>query len=577
MAKPAIIFISDIHYCEDKEESLLQKGDGNDYYQKWETYVERVAKTKDITPKYLVISGDLVEAAKRVEYDEILLFLDKFCKRFKISRNNVLIIPGNHDINWNGVANYCDKNKIPESKASELYDVKLENYCEFFDRFKGGKLDPSKAILDSIFIKEEGLTILGLNSLVQESHRKSDHVGAVDVEKLKEEIEDYIKPDQKIFVVTHHSVANTHEKELPSTMYSDVLKEALGIRGINTFIYGHHHVSESKVQIIGDKEDRVRLLEIGSLAKHLPDINGIKYNNRFTIGICEKDKLVLSDHNNSAGEWEERNNHQYVHELYIDDATKNKGENKDKKDGSGSEELLGGGELPEADVNNAAEKKIIETATTLPVINVVMHDKSDFLYDHLKKDGNYKEGHFHWKDNKKTRGWINVTSFIGNIEILSRIKGSIMTMYLEYMKGVKTVIGYGIEGNVIGSSLVDFWLKNDVNYYFYPSVHKEDEHIDFEKSLWDADDNRDVLLLFDFLPSDKYLDEILNSNSKLKACKNIYVLALFCNTNLLNGEEASLKKEIKRYALAKVDVEVCDKKDEECMVCRNQLAKVYLL
>ena len=42
---------------------------------------------------------------------------------------------------------------------------------------------------------------------------------------------------------------------------------------INTFIYGHHHTSESKKDVIGEQEDTLRYIEIGSIGKILSNKN----------------------------------------------------------------------------------------------------------------------------------------------------------------------------------------------------------------------------------------------------------------------------------------------------------------
>lgn len=61
--------------------------------------------------------------------------------------NNVLLIPGNHDINRSELESYCDKNDIDELEAEKYYEVKLGNYLEFYERFKEKKnVDISRSI-----------------------------------------------------------------------------------------------------------------------------------------------------------------------------------------------------------------------------------------------------------------------------------------------------------------------------------------------------------------------------------------------------------------------------------------------
>ena len=83
MSKAAIVFISDIHYSKDREKSQFQENDENEYYQKWENYVLGIEKLQDTKVKYLVISGDLAESARRKEY----IVLEKIFNRFFICRD----------------------------------------------------------------------------------------------------------------------------------------------------------------------------------------------------------------------------------------------------------------------------------------------------------------------------------------------------------------------------------------------------------------------------------------------------------------------------------------------------------
>lgn len=564
MSKAAIVFISDIHYSKDREKSQFQENDENEYYQKWENYVLGIEKLQDTKVKYLVISGDLAESARRKEYIVLEKILNRFCDKFSISKNNVLLIPGNHDINRSELESYCDKNDIDELEAEKYYEVKLGNYLEFYERFKEKKnVDISRSILDTIYIEEENILILGINSLAKESHL--NNVGYVDLTKLDKEIQEYLGDDKNIFVVTHHSFTDTRERELASIKNVDTLRDALGLKRINTFIYGHHHTSESKKDVVGEQEYELRYIEIGSIGKILENVNGESYNNRFTVAICEQGKLCIHDYNYTAGEWEERNNQKYLNELSI--VPKGKTEEVDSKD------------LPRAKEENSDHEKIDGQGKFPAEKEIYLCNRSEFLFEYLKKEGNYKEGHFHWKNKNKTLGWINIASFLGNIDILEKAKECIIEIFEKEMGDVQVVVGYGMEGNIIGSSLVDYWIENDKDYYFYPSVHKDNEHIDLEKSLWNEyNEYKNVLIICDMMPSMEYLAEILKSNTKLEACSKIYVLALFTNFNLLKQEqENKTNKIIRRYSLAKLNVPICEKDEENCLICKQNLGKIYSL
>lgn len=563
MKKAAVVFISDIHYCEEKSKSQFQENDENEYYQKWENFV---ASIEDIQVKYLVILGDIVDTARIKEYRIIIEYLNKFCDKFNIKKENVLVIPGNHDINRFGLANICDKGGINEEEAYKRNREKLDNYIDFYKEFKEkDDLNVDFAILDSIEIEEEDAIILGVNSLVRESHRECDHYGYVDVQKFNQELGKYRNKKKKIIVAAHHSFTETNHKELATIKNAQSFIESLGQNDINIFICGHIHTSESKKDIVGDEENVLNFLEIGSVGKIFSHNKGESYNNRFSIAVCEPKKFVIHDYFYTAENWIEGIDQKQCREILLF---------------SENEELLNGNvkqDLPEVEVcteNNIEEKH------TYYQSKVYLYDKSEFLFEYLKKEGNYKEGHFHWSDKKKTLGWINIAAFLGNIDILEKIKECITDIFEKNMCGVQVVVGYGMEGNIIGSSLTDYWVEHDIGYYFYPSVHKDNEHIDLEKSLWNEyNEYDDILLLCDIMPPEEYLNEIIRSNSKLNACSCVNVLSLFCNSNLLKNDKGKNldDKEIKKYALAEFNVPVCGKDEKECLIYRQNLCKIYSL
>ncbi len=560
----AILFISDIHYTDNKSKSQLCKDNKNEYYQKWENFLLNLEQKEKIKFKYLVITGDIVDKAQKKEYADILDILQKLCATLKIDKKNILLLPGNHDINRAKLDNYCDENGIDAKKASSLYEIKLENFISFYKEFyQIEEFDVKRAVLNHINITEAEVVIVGVNSLVKESHLETDHIGYIDVPKLRDELEKLIQQGNKnIYVATHHSFTNTGNRELATLENAEVVKETLHLLGINTFIYGHHHTSESKLDVIGDAGETHRYIEIGSLGKVLSNDNGTSYVNRFSLAICKKDEFDLHDYAYMAENWEEVSGSKYVHKLPIA-----------QSDIKGSTENAG--ELPL--VTEGEQKSEIRLADK----DVVICEKSDFLIEHLKKDSNYREGHFHWQKGKKTLGWINIAAFLGNTEILFDIKQCIMEMYNQNFNDVQVVLGYGMEGNIIGSSLLDCWIANNVIYHSYPSVHKGDEHIKLEKALWNEySDFQKVLLICDIMPTFNYINEIINSNDKLKKCTDFYVLSLFCNRNLINSESTSNpegKINISRFSLAEVNIQLCELDEKDCIVCKEKLKKIYTL
>lgn len=560
-SRKAILLVSDIHYSFDGKESQFQQNDKNEYYQKFENYLKKIENELSIKFKYVVILGDLVDHAKKEEYTQVANYIEKLCKALNIETKNVLIIPGNHDIERAALESYCDKKGIFQNQSAQLFDIKLDNYTQFYKEFTGeSTFNPANAILNCIDITEENTLILGVNSLVKEGFIETDHYGYVDTDKLKNEIENYVQRGKTIFVTTHHSVTTTREKELATIQNTDSFRDLLGLKKINTFIYGHHHLADNKINA-DEKTNGRRYIEVGSLGKIVSNTNGDCYNNSFTIAICEEKQFDIHVYHYINGDWEERENKAL--KLPVLSST---GESIEETDIE---------ELPRAEVDSMDEKKGCFLNESSPIY---VYESSKFLFDFLKKEGNYREGHFHWRDNKKTLGWINIAAFLGNNMILEKIRMCIIDIFENNMQTVGVIVGYGMEGNIIGSSLVDYWIGHNKKYFFYPSVHKEGEHNDFEKNLWNQyQEYESILLICDIMPADSYLREIIDSDSKLQSCSELYVLSVFTNLNLLNETENIDNKVIKRFTLAEFNVPVCDKQESQCIVCTNELSKVYSL
>ena len=135
MANSAILFISDIHYTDDGSRSQFCKDDKKSYYQKWENYLMSLEQKNNIKIKYLIVTGDVVDTAKKSEYKEVANILQQLCTTLKIEKKNVLMLPGNHDINRSKLENYCDEEGIDVNKAATLFEVKLQNFIQFIRTF----------------------------------------------------------------------------------------------------------------------------------------------------------------------------------------------------------------------------------------------------------------------------------------------------------------------------------------------------------------------------------------------------------------------------------------------------------
>ena len=98
--KISIAHISDLHRSQDNlvKNKALWASLMNDM----DSYVEAGIKKPDI----LVVSGDIVQGANidenfKAQYEEALEFLVHLAEHlFEGDRSKIIIVPGNHDVNW---------------------------------------------------------------------------------------------------------------------------------------------------------------------------------------------------------------------------------------------------------------------------------------------------------------------------------------------------------------------------------------------------------------------------------------------------------------------------------------------
>ena len=68
----------------------------------------------------VVISGDSVEKAQADEYGAARIFVDGLCARLGIRREQLLIVPGNHDVDWTQSRSAYAVTRAREEPASSI-------------------------------------------------------------------------------------------------------------------------------------------------------------------------------------------------------------------------------------------------------------------------------------------------------------------------------------------------------------------------------------------------------------------------------------------------------------------------
>lgn len=315
--KLTIVHISDIHrsrVCPITNTALL-----GSLLRDLDSCVEEgIAK-----PDILIVSGDLVhggsdEAECRRQYLEALDFLRKIADElFSGDHSKVVLVPGNHDVNWAKSSESMEKieeteiadangeikkeillqiNKVGAGikwswrnrafyRISEkaTYDDRFvyfkEMYQDFYEEARTYNLDPDSQF--EIFDYEEfGITVVGFNSCFNNDHL--NRAGAINPEciaKVGIELRNLKKRGRLIMSTWHH---NTKGGPYDQDYIEDTFLQTLISHGVKIAFHGHQHKKEvirSESNII-DKE-MMFILSAGSLCagpSELPSGYSPQYN-----------------------------------------------------------------------------------------------------------------------------------------------------------------------------------------------------------------------------------------------------------------------------------------------------------
>jgi 3',5'-cyclic AMP phosphodiesterase CpdA len=144
-------------------------------------------RTHGLEPDLIVASGDLAETGSRSEFQQVRDFLAELAAGLGLDRNRVVMVPGNHDINWRKCEAYFLNCEADETEPVPPYWPKLEHYAAMFAEFYSGVRGVSfpKDQPWTLFEMPELKTVVaGLNSTIAESHRPEDHYGYCGDEQL---------------------------------------------------------------------------------------------------------------------------------------------------------------------------------------------------------------------------------------------------------------------------------------------------------------------------------------------------------------------------------------------------------
>jgi hypothetical protein len=277
-------------------------------------------------PDIIIVSGDIIQGAKLddPEYENILTkqyeeakdFLESLCAQFlEGKKKNLVIVPGNHDVNWKTA--YAAMTKIestpndllkllqrPETsyrwswkelcaykiEDKELYASKFSNFNKFLTEFyKDSELEIYiKADRDwNIFpLNELEIAVVGFNSAIYNDCFyfpgciRQSAISSSDIELKK-------YPNLKLQIAVWHH--NTTGGPFASNYLDRNILPAMVDAGFRIGLHGHQHFAEiDPFTITLEKDYSMAIISAGSLCAADSDLPHSQNRNYNLIQIDEK-------------------------------------------------------------------------------------------------------------------------------------------------------------------------------------------------------------------------------------------------------------------------------------------------
>ncbi|MCP4698361.1 MAG: SUMF1/EgtB/PvdO family nonheme iron enzyme, partial [Gammaproteobacteria bacterium] len=250
----SILHLSDIH--------LGTKEEAQKYRVQLETDLKKELKIKRLD--YLVISGDIADKSVESEYEAALELVNGLMARFGLNSERVIVVPGNHDLNWElseESYRFVSKTKLPDSlsegqiipagdigflvRDEKKYPKRFAHFDKcFYQKIREDEPYPEKPEKQAILypFPDKRLLFLGLNSSWETDHYYKTRSGidmdalngALD-ELLDDEYEDWFK-----IALWHHPVNGA------DAMKNTEFMEQLAIHGFRLCLHGHIHEAKEE-------------------------------------------------------------------------------------------------------------------------------------------------------------------------------------------------------------------------------------------------------------------------------------------------------------------------------------------
>ena len=299
-----ILHLSDIQYGrhhvdkDTKREPLYPDSNYNAQLKKMIVDLDILAKN-NVKPNFIVISGDIAETSILQEYKLAENFIRGIASHLKIDRRYVIMVPGNHDINWDLCKAARLQAKAWDKNFHPPYFEKFDIFSHFFNSFYKNINYPDyipayeftkQKLFVNFFFIDECVLFTGFNSCIDECENPP-HYGNITIEQIERAVEEVNKIDgnRELFriAVMHHNFVRSSLNDDENLKDADDIRSILLDNGFKIILHGHQHMI--KEEIIGTGNKALNVFATGSSGL---DQDAIPNNSRRYQIIQIKDNIV---------------------------------------------------------------------------------------------------------------------------------------------------------------------------------------------------------------------------------------------------------------------------------------------
>ena len=527
--------------------------------------------------EYLIIVGNLTSNGKKKEFDEVINILKQFEEEegLNIERNNILIVPGDSDINQAEFIHSLDEKGYSDKKPSEVMDLKLKSFKDFYDKFYNNEntYDPNRIINGRITIN--GVDFIGINTLWGSSKNNKEAEGEISIIKLREELKTAINGINGIAVM-YHGLKNTKDTSLQKNR--EGLKKVFQDIELCVFLAANSETPGAEcdttanasyyidISPLSSQNGHLLVLDFDGAERHTQEVNQVEFKLHFYEHNWKKD---------GKNHWQEQTSGDYIKSIVVKPRKGIKAL-KDVADTIGNEEL----ELKPKKVEKTTIGSDLEG-------NSFKFDDDEsvrkYLIQAIKENNLLMSGHFHWSSAGRSLSFLKTDFLFEKYEYVERIKKIFLRM-IEINKLIddqnlsnQLIIGYAMPGCIIGLPIA---IGKKCSFSYIPAIgkdHSQAENIP-ESGVFTT-----VTVLIDLVYKEYIVNWLIEQIKTLygEHPQKINIVTLInAGGNEFPVQELSNHYNIEITFNAALDFQLVDcpyKIKEECLIYTNKLSSVHLL